>query len=72
MRCVCGKTGKKNLSNHLGHKFISVTVILSQTQTRSKKYDMPVIELSQNQLLESHLGILAVVPPTQSRANPEG
>lgn len=72
MSCVCGRPHKKKLANHLGPKFISVTAILSQTQTGSKKYDMPVIELSQNELLETHLGTLAVVPPTQSRTNPEG
>ncbi len=62
----------KKLANHLGPKFISVTVILSPTQTGSKKYDMSVIELSQNQLLETHLGSSPVVPPTQSQTNPEG
>lgn len=45
----------------------------SKTETRwRKKCDTPVIELSLNQLLETHLGTSAVVPPTQSRAYPEG
>lgn len=33
---------------------------------------MPVIELSQEQLSETHLGAAALVPPTQSQTNPEG
>lgn len=72
MRRVCERPHKKRKPNHLGPKIISVTTIPSQTQTGSKKYDMPVIELSPNQLLETHLGTLVVVPPTQSQTNPEG